>query len=88
MPDTHRSSLPLHAPETPAEQKHADAETEPILPRADFPETGTPDAVIHTDNTAVEIDPSEQVTLAEQMVPEAWQETEAPDDWMDTPIVR
>lgn len=58
----------------------------------DFPSTGTPEAIGHKDETALEIEHSEQVTEAGHAVPERgpWEgfEEERENDWLDKDAAR
>lgn len=84
--DTHGRFLPEHEhcfPERPTDGR---GNGEPVQERKDFPATGTPESILHKDETAVEIEHSEQVMEAGHPVPERSEREgfeEEQEDWLD-----
>ena len=65
--DAHGRFLPEHAHRFPQHPLEADDNEKAVLPRADFPSTGTPQNIAHEDDTALDFEQSEQVTEAGHM---------------------
>lgn len=80
--------IPVHERTFPARLKNENGKpgSGPPLARKDFPATGTPDAVLHSDLTAVTMERSAHVTEAGHAVPVSTEWTgieREQDDWLD-----
>ena len=70
--DLHGRFLPVHGHCFPERLQNGRGHNQPVPERMDFPSTGTPASVVHTDDTAVKND---------------WIEPEQ-DDWLDGDVFR